>query len=1073
MSIDTSRRGFMALTGASAIAAPALKAAAAPVPLVVENLQADCLTEPRALHSQKVRLSWTLRADRRGMAQKAYRIGVASTPERARAARFDLWDSGKIESRQSLDIPYGGAALPSRARCFWAVTVWDDQDHSATSPLASWEMGLLSPQDWQGGWIAAETATLRDDRLAGLRWMRAADGTNKDARSFRLSFDLPEAAQLIIYSCANRPSEAMLDEAPLAVRQDAMRFGPPQTDRNLRQVQAGGHHLGLTLKADANAAANAPAPHVALLIRATLASGKVLHITGAQLRTAAGKPDDWGKPAADTSHWSPAIPDEGAAPFPGNGAFLLRHPFTAARAIRSARLYVAAMGAYVPWLNGQKVGDALLAPEWTDFSKHVLYRAYDVTGLVKPGANVLGAMVGDGWYGSYMAPAGRYGFGGAPLRLRAQLEIAYTDGGTEVIASDQGWSVSPSSILSCDLYDGEVVDGRLDQPGWSATAFHADQRWESAQPVETPQVALIGSALQPIASSLSLRPKVLTPRGTGSVVVDFGQNFAGWVKLKTKGETGRNITLRFAELLRPDGDVDQSNLRSARATDSWTMRGDPAGETFEPHFTYHGFRYVQIDGLAAPLGPGDVEGIVIHSSLPETGTLSLPQYVPQRMWQNGLWSQRSNFMGIPTDCPQRDERLGWMGDAHVFWDAACFNMDAAAFTRKFMRDVRDAQRSDGSFPDIAPNNDLEHFTPTGSSPGWADAGVFLPWTSWRRYGDTSVIDEHWEAMERFLASLHTANPDLLWTNGRGNDFGDWLALDAKQPGDPTTPKDLIGTAFWKASADAMADMAQATGRAEAAERYRGLSGAIMQAFVRAYVQADGHVGNGSQTGYILALNFNLLPQALRKPAADLLVADIARRGTLLSTGFLGTPYSLDVLADAGHGALVHDLLLRTAYPSWGYMIDKHATTIWERWNGDAGDLSMNSYNHYALGAVAGFMFRRIAGIDPVEPGFARFRFDPVYDPRMPSGGARYQSRSGLIVTDWKRGSDGSFTLDLTVPANTRCTLHLPARGAAQVSESARPVAGRAEFKPVAQGDRLVLDVGSGVYHFRIARAVFA
>jgi alpha-L-rhamnosidase len=373
----------------------------------------------------------------------------------------------------------------------------------------------------------------------------------------------------------------------------------------------------------------------------------------------------------------------------------------------------------------------------------------------------------------------------------------------------------------------------------------------------------------------------------------------------------------------------------------------------------------------------------------------------------------------------------------VFWDAACFNMDTAAFTRKFMRDVRDAQRADGAFPDLAPDNDRDHFTGPGSSPAGPMRGSFTldqlapPWRHRR--------DRRELGCDGALSGpLRQSNPDLLWRKGRGNDYGDWLALDAKQPGDPTTPKDLVGTAFWKGAADAMAEMAQATGRTEAARHYRDLSQAIALAFNQTYVQPDGSIGNGSQTGSILALNFDLLPAPLRKPAADRLVADIVRRGTLLSTGFLGTPYSLDVLADAGHATLVYDLLLRTAYPSWGYMIAKQATTIWERWNGDTGDLAMNSFNHYALGAVAGFMFRRIAGIDPVEPGFARFRFDPVHDPRMPSGGARYLSRSGLIATDWKRGKDGGFTLDVTIPANTRGTLHLPARHLAQVSEGGRP-----------------------------------
>jgi alpha-L-rhamnosidase len=458
----------------------------------------------------------------------------------------------------------------------------------------------------------------------------------------------------------------------------------------------------------------------------------------------------------------------------------------------------------------------------------------------------------------------------------------------------------------------------------------------------------------------------------------------------------------------------------------------------------------------------------VHSDLPETGQLTLSQHVPQQLWQNALWSQRSNFFGTPTDCPQRDERLGWMGDAHVFWDAACFNMDTAAFARKYMLTVREDQRADGSFPDFAPNNDLEHFTPPGSSPGWADAGVFIPWTSWQRYGDTSIVDEHWDAMERFLASIRASNPDLLWVNGRGNDFGDWLSLDGKSDGDATTPKDLIGTAMWKGCADAMIDMAQATGRTDGEQRYRELSRAITAAFNRAYVKSDGRVGNESQTGYILALHFDLLPPALRQVSADRLAADIVQRGKLLSTGFLGTPYSLDVLSDAGHHALVYDLLLRTAYPSWGYMIAHNATTIWERWNGDVGDREMNSYNHYALGAVSGFMFRRIAGISPTAAGFARFRFDPVYDPRMPKAGAGYDSQAGPIATRWEQQPGGVFALDISIPANSRCALCLPATAIGQVREGGRAITAK-DFAQIPGGKRLVLDVGSGDYRFTVSR----
>lgn len=1068
MSTDgTSRRGFMAIVGAGASAiATGSVAATAPLRLRVSDLQADNLVEPRGLHSRRARLSWKIVSDRRDTMQRAYRVGVASSPERAASNIYDLWDSGWVESCRCFDILYSGAQLASRARCFWKVFVRDDRGEVASSAVASWEMGLLEPDDWKGGWIGAETRPFREDRLAGFNWIGGKDQAGAEGRSFRLALDLPEAAELLIYTIANRQAEVMLDGVAMTMpKRDPAAFGAPPANRATVSVGPGRRVLALFAPGD-----DRVEPRAAMLVRVTLASGRVLHVSGEQARTLVGKPPEWAQPTFDDGQWPMVSAEAGRAPLPGNGAFLMRNPFQAAGTVRSARLYIAALGACAPWINGERVGEALLAPEWTDFSRRVLYRVYDVTHLVRPGANVLAAMVGDGWYGSYLAPGGRYAFGGPPLRLRAQLELDYGEGRREIIEGDQGWSVAQSSITHSDLYDGEDVDARREQPGWATTSFKLDSRWEPAQVIDTAPVAMVGSAVQPITASLTLRPKLITPRNGGSIVIDFGQNFAGWIRLRTRGEAGRRIVMRFAELLTADGDIDQSNLRAARATDTWILAGDPKGETFEPRFTYHGLRYVRIDGLAAPLASRDIEGVVVRSSLPETGRLTLGQHTPQQLWLNGLWSQRSNFMGIPTDCPQRDERLGWMGDAHVFWDAACFNMDTAAFTRKFMRDVRDGQRDDGSFPDIAPDTDRRNFTGPGSSPGWGDAGVFLPWTSWRRYGDTAVIDEHWDAMERFLESIRAANPDLLWKTRRGNDYGDWLALDAKQPGDPTTPKDLIGTAFWKGSADALADMALATGRADAARRYKDLANAIARAFNQSYVRADGGVGNGSQTGYILALHFDLLPPSLRKSAADRLVADIGRRGGLLSTGFLGTPYSLDVLADAGRHTLVYDLLLRTAYPSWGYMIAHDATTIWERWNGDVGDRSMNSFNHYALGAVAGFMFRRIAGIDPVEPGFTRFRFDPVFDPRLTTGGARFESRTGTIATQWSH-EKGAFTLDLSVPANARCDLRLPAKVLGQVRENGRSLSpGR--VVATADNGRLQLDIGSGDYRFRVERADF-
>lgn len=655
-----SRREFMAIAGAGVGAAATRSfAAEAPAALAVADLQADCLVDPMGVHSQRVRLSWTIASGRRDTVQRAYRIGVASDRAAWSRGTFDLWDSGWVDSNRSFDIPYAGVALASRMQCFWGVTVRDDRGATASSAMAGWEMGLLLPDDWKGDWIGAETRPFREDRLAGLHWLGGTDPAVAVGRCFRLAFDLPEPAELLLYTVADRPAEAMLDGVALPLPpRDPAAFGPPPPDRSMLSLAAGRHLLALFVPGAPGDDPRAREPRAAMLIRATLASGDVLHIVGERSRTIAGKPAGWGDPRTDDRDWQPASAGRGAAPFPGNGAFLLRAPFRVAGVVVSARLHIAALGAYISWINGKRVGDAVLAPEWTDFSRHVLYRTYDVTGLVGPGDNMLGAMVGDGWYGSYLAPGGRYGFGGPPLRLRAQIEIAYADGRHETVTGDDGWSVVRSAITDSDIYDGEHIDARLEQPGWATSAFIPDDRWEPARTIDTPPVAMVGSAVQPITASLSLRPRQIVPQRDGSVVVDFGQNIAGWVRLTTKGEAGRHIAMRFAELLKPDGSVDQSNLRAARATDRWILRGDAAGETFEPHFTYHGFRYVQIDGLAGPLAPDAIEAVVVRSSLPETGELTLGQYVPQRLWSNGRWGQRSNFMGIPTDCPQRDERLG-------------------------------------------------------------------------------------------------------------------------------------------------------------------------------------------------------------------------------------------------------------------------------------------------------------------------------------------------------------------------------------------------------------------------------
>lgn len=1057
------RRSLLVGTGAGMGLAtlPDAVLAAPAEPWAVTALLVDGLVDPIGLHNAAPRLSWQLRSPRRGARQVAWRVGVASSRAAAVAGRYDLWDSGRTEGAACFDIAYRGKPLAARARAWWRVTAWDERGVAATSEPAFWEMGLLAPGDWSARWLSAETPSQRDDRAIGLPWRKGPVGASDGTHGFRHRFTLVEPADVTVMAACASFAKVYCDGRVIV---DPRRngWGTPGPWSVTLALPAGEHVVAIETWQRANRAARA-----ATLLRIVRADGGVDRLPGTQMRARALPVGDWRTIGFDDRDWSTTEAADGGAPMPAQAATLLRTPFRIDGKVASARLYMTALGMYETEINGRRRDDALLRPEFTDYRNHCLYCVDDVADMLVAGDNVLGVHVADGWYGSYIGPNGRYSFGPAPLRIFGQLEIRYEDGRVQTVATGDGWQVAESPITAATIYDGERYDARREQAGWSRADFRPDARWRPAATLSADGATAVPVAaiVPPIRRQDAIRPVAIKALPNGASVVDFGQNFTGWTRITLQASRGRTIALRHAELLNDDGSVDQTNLRQAEATDRYIFRGDAAAERYEPRFTYHGFRYVQVEGLDRPITADEIVGVPIRSDLLETSDLQLDAYVPQRLWLNSRWSQRSNFTGIPTDCPQRDERLGWMGDAHVFWDAASFNMDTAAFTQRFLRDVRDAQREAGDYPDIAPNADKAGFTPPGSSPGWADAGVALPWTVWQRYGDTAVIEQHWTSMERFIESIRVNNPDLIWATKRGSDYADWLALDAVNPGDPTTPKDLVGTAMWKAAVDRMADMARASGRAADAARYARMGADIAAAFRRTFVRGDGTIGNGSQTGYILALHFGLLDPAQRGAAVQRLVADIRRRGTLLSTGFLGTPYSLDVLADAGEDALVYDLLLRTEFPSWGYMIAKGATTTWERWNSDAGDRSMNSFNHYALGAVVGFLFRRIAGIDPLAPGFTRFAVRPVLDPRLKTAGARYDSRLGRIETRWQRIGEQGLSLDLLVPPGATAVVTMPTRSAATIREGGRAIG--SSFAPKAARDgRITLEVPSGRYAFR-------
>jgi alpha-L-rhamnosidase len=599
--------------------------------------------------------------------------------------------------------------------------------------------------------------------------------------------------------------------------------------------------------------------------------------------------------------------------------------------------------------------------------------------------------------------------------ILAQLDLTLSDGTHRSIVTDDSWLTAPAPITFSEIYGGESFDARLEQKGWTKVGFTATE-WTHAVAASppNPDIALTAQPDLPISNALVLKP-VSIDRATAThpAVFDMGQNMVGNIRLHVHGARGTLIKMRFAERLNPDGSIYTENLRNADATDIYTLSGE-GDETYSPAFTFHGFRYVELSGISAPTLE-TIEGLVFNS-LPQRPSVRLSSSSPllNKMNELGAWGQRGNFVSIPTDCPQRDERLGWMGDAGVFWRTGTFNFDIDAFSHKFMIDVEDAQAPAGEFTDVSPNI-LDAST---GAPGWGDAGIFIPYATWLQYGDTSIVEQAWPAMERWMANILMHNPNYLRRQHLGNNYADWLAPD------PNTPKDLIATAYWALVAKEMAEMAKAIHRSDGVQKYQDLYEHIAVAYRMAYIQDDGTVSGSTQTAYLATLFTGIAPENTRTVMVRRIVSDIAAHGNHLTTGFLGTPFLLPVLDQFNRSDVAFRLLLSDTYPSWGYMVKKGATTWWERWNGDTGDPSMNSYNHYAFGSVMAWVYRRAAGIDTdgSGPGYRHLIIEPHVDPALPQLHVEYDSAYGTVISDWRQ-QNRTFTI--TIPANTTASVSLP------------------------------------------------
>lgn len=685
--------------------------------------------------------------------------------------------------------------------------------------------------------------------------------------------------------------------------------------------------------------------------------------------------------------------------------------------VRRARAYVTALGLYELHCNGRRVGDARLTPGWTDYAQRVQYQVLDLTDLLVEGDNAVGAVLVDGWYAGYVGFQGkRAHYGDAPSFL-AQIEVE-TDEGRTVYVTDGSWRSGSGALVSSDLLRGEAFDTRLVDDGWCRPGSPTGPRRQVRITGGTP-ARRVTSPGPPVRVTGEQQAAVIERVGPDLHRLDFGQNLVGWVRLRLDGAAGTEVTVRHAEILAPDGSLYVENLRTATATDTYVLAGDGPC-VVEPSFTFHGFRYAEVSGYAGPLDPADVTAVVCGSDLERVGHFACSDEAVNRLHENIVWGARGNFLDIPTDCPQRDERMGWTGDAQVFAPTAGYLFDTAAFFTKWLRDLGDGQSESGSFPDVAP---LVVLGPEGS-PGWADAGVIVPWTVAGLYDDDALLAECYPAMRRWVSYVEARNPDLLWRNARGWDNGDWLNVDVE------TDKGLIATAYFAHSARLTARAAQVLQHDDDARALHALADRIVEAFRAEYLLADGRLTCETQTAYALALRLGLIPGDLMGAAVGRLVDDIESRGTHLTTGFLGVGQLLPALTDGGRTDLAYRLLLQDGYPSWLYAVKVGATTIWERWNGwteesGYGDPTMNSYNHYALGSVGEWLYRTVAGIDYAEPAGRRLRLAPCPDPSLDWAWASHLSPYGLVRSGWRRRPDGAVQIDVEVPVGATAEVLLP------------------------------------------------
>lgn len=749
----------------------------------------------------------------------------------------------------------------------------------------------------------------------------------------------------------------------------------------------------------------------------------------------------------------------------------LRGKATLANKVKRATAYISSHGQYEAYINGQRVGDAYMTPGWTSYKTRVQYQAYDVTSLLQSGENILAAVVAPGWY-SGMGYRARKSYGD-DISLLMQVNVEYVNGLTEVFTSGEGWKMSAiakaSGVVSNDIYHGETIDARLIDDSWTTLAYNEGAEWVAAEVISKDKGAVVSTLNELCRAQKPIKPVkyILTPKG--EKVLDFGQNIVGWERVKLQGKAGDTIRIYHAETLDEKGNFYTVNLRTAKATSTYVMNGEK--REFAPTMTFYGFRYIRVEGIEGEPNLEDYEIVPVWSDFENIGSFSSSNALVNQLQSNIWWGFHDNFLDVPTDCPQRNERLGWTGDAQVFFRTASFLGRVENFFEKWLVDLRTDQFEDGTIPRVIPNIFMESRRRTTAC-GWADAATIVPWKHYMAYGDKTVLANQYQSMANWVNYLikNSKEHNYLWTGNEGEHYGDWLfySVNNDRSGvSAVTSKLLLAQCFFIHSLDNVANAAEALGKAADVAYYKDIAAQARKAYLAEYVTPNGLVSSDTQTAYVLALHFDLLPEEMRPIAAKRLVENIKRYKNHISTGFLGTPYICEVLTRFGYSDVAYTLLLQEGCPGWLYQVKMGATTVWERWdsirkNGSIPNNGMNSLNHYAYGSIGDWLYREAVGIKEAAPGYKRIIITPHTGGNFENMAASTVTPYGKVSATWKAKDNLLKELSVEIPFNTTAEIYVPAASVAAVKVD------DANVKAAGLVDGYVkFSVGSGSYIFRV------